>query len=87
MSGDPFTEVLFAESRRRNMTLREISEAAGLTGSTLNTLLRERHVVPKFDTMRRFALAVGARLVIVTDDGRTIDPYGVTPRDDQGQQG
>jgi transcriptional regulator with XRE-family HTH domain len=81
MNGDRLTEALFAESRRRDMTLRQIGEAAGLTGATLNTLLKERHVVPKYDTIRRLASAVGARIAIITEDGRTVDPYG--PKEQQ----
>jgi transcriptional regulator with XRE-family HTH domain len=82
MNGDRLTETLFAECRRRNMTLKQIGEAAGLTGSTLNTLLRERHVVPKYDTIRRLASAIGARIAIITEDGQTVDPYG--PKQQQG---
>ncbi len=83
MNGDRLTEALFAECRRRNMTMRQIGEAAGLTGSTLSTLLRERHVVPKYDTIRRLASAIGARIAIITEDGQTVDPYGPKERQER----
>jgi transcriptional regulator with XRE-family HTH domain len=57
------------------LTLDEISEAASITTTTLNSLLKERHVVPKFETIRRLATAVGGRIAIITEDGRMIDPY------------
>ena len=76
MSGEPMVDALFAESRRKEMTLDQIGEAASLTGSTLNTLLKERHVVPKFRTIRQLASAVGVRIILETEDGRRIDPYG-----------
>ena len=76
MSGDRMIDALFAEYRRKEMTLGEISEAASLTGSTLNSLLKERCVVPKFRTIRQLATGAGVRIILETEDGRRIDPYG-----------
>jgi transcriptional regulator with XRE-family HTH domain len=75
MSGDPMLDALFAEYRRKGMTLDKIGEAASLTGSTLNSLLKERCVVPKFQTVRKLADGAGVRMVLITEDGRAIDPY------------
>ena len=76
MSGEHAIDAIFAEYHRKGMTLDQISEAASLTGSTLNSLLKERCVVPKFRTIHKLATGAGVRIILETEDGRRIDPYG-----------
>jgi hypothetical protein len=76
ISWDGMLDTLFAEYRRQGMTIDEISEAADLTRSTVNSFRKYPCVDPKFKTILKMIRGAGMRIILETEDGRRIDPYG-----------
>jgi transcriptional regulator with XRE-family HTH domain len=59
--------VIRVERERRSLSVREVSNAAGLSASTTSRI--ERGLIdPSLSTMERILAAIGMRLVIVPSD-------------------
>lgn len=53
---------------KQGMTLAQVSEATGITVPTLSKLENGRHANPTVKTLRRYASAVGKKLVVRLED-------------------
>jgi hypothetical protein len=72
---EPLAQVCLEEAHSMGLALKEVWEKSGLSWATMLNFKRAKHPHGvSLNTMKRLARGINARVVILTDDGRIIEP-------------